>query len=348
MNNKNKNILRYSILTIFFIIVLLIPYNKNRTKPHIFMPLSYAGDTLNCYVMIDKSLGAKGHPLGYIYQLINEFEKDQKCKIELTHNTKDKPLAWQNLMDGKENMLIINSVNDTVPDALQEHVIASLPINANDDVFVTKKEDYHLIQVLNYWISSFQYTPEYIGISQAFLKKRRGYISPYDNYIKENAKIIGWDWKLLAALIYQESKFKVGLISSRGAIGLMQIKEIVANHYGVENIYIPEENIRAGVLHLRDIQKRYQRMGADSLDLVKLTLAGYNAGIGRIDDIMILAGQQGKDPLVWENLVETIPLLQQEEHYKNPSLKHGKFKGNETINFVDQILDKYQSYNENY
>ena len=159
--------------------------------------------------------------------------------------------------------------------------------------------------------------------------------------------MLGWDWKLLAALAHQGSKFKVGFISRRGAIGIMQIKENVANHYGIDNIYLPENNIKAGVMHLRDIQKIYKRKGADSLNLIKLTLAGYNAGIGRVDDIMTLAAQNGKNPLVWEDLVSTIPLLQEEKYYTNPLLRHGKFKGDETINFVDQILTKYDNYTGN-
>ena len=88
-------------------------------------------------------------------------------------------------------------------------------------------------------------------------------------------------------------------------------------------------------------------MGADSANLVKLTLAGYNAGIGRVEDIMTLAAQNNRNPLIWDDLVTTIPLLQQEEHYTNPLLRHGKFKGNETINFVDQILTKYDNYTGN-
>ncbi len=348
MDRKKRNIFKISILILILIILIAIPFNYKKVSPHQFIPQPFAGDTLNCYVMIDKSLGAKGHPLGYIYELANEFEKEQKCKINLSHNPDNLDSAWNNLMDGSLDLLIINAIKDTVPDQLQEYVIASIPINANDDVFVAKKENFNLIQVLNFWLSSFQSTPEYQGISQTFYKKRRGFISPYDKFIKENAGIVGWDWKLLSALIYQESKFKMGLISSRGAIGLMQIKESVARHYGIDNIYTPENNIKAGVLHLRDIQKRYQRMGADSLDLIKLTLAGYNAGIGRVDDIMALASQNGKDPLVWDNLVATIPLMQQKEYYTNPLLKHGKFKGDETINFVDQILDKYEYYNNNY
>ena len=127
----------------------------------------------------------------------------------------------------------------------------------------------------------------------------------------------------------------------------MQIKENVANHYGIDNIYLPENNIKAGVMHLRDIQKIYKRKGADSLNLIKLTLAGYNAGIGRVDDIMTLAAQNGKNPLVWEDLVSTIPLLQEEKYYTNPLLRHGKCKGAETINFVDQILTKYDNYTGN-
>ena len=128
-------------------------------------------------------------------------------------------------------------------------------------------------------------------------------------------------------MIYQESQFKAGVSSSRGAIGLMQIKESTGKKYGIENIYDPEDNIKAGTSYLQTIYNNYTKKGADSLNAILLTLAAYNCGEARIEDCMSLAQSEGKDPLVWDELKEVIPLLSTEEHYRKPDIKLGKFKG---------------------
>ncbi|MBO7269156.1 MAG: transglycosylase SLT domain-containing protein, partial [Bacteroidales bacterium] len=131
---------------------------------------------------------------------------------------------------------------------------------------------------------------------------------------------------------------------SRGAIGLMQIKESVAKTYGINDIYHPEQNIKAGISHLARLQKLYKKAGADSTNIIKLTLASYNCGEGRLQDCMALAQQKGLDPLVWENIAEVIPLMKEEEHYKNDAVKLGRFNGGETLKFVEFILKRYGEY----
>ena len=59
---------------------------------------------------------------------------------------------------------------------------------------------------------------------------------------------------------------------------------------------------------------------------------------------MSFAQQRGLDPLVWENLAEIIPLMKQEEHYKNDAVKLGRFNGGETLKFVELILERYGQY----
>ena len=61
---------------------------------------------------------------------------------------------------------------------------------------------------------------------------------------------------------------------------------------------------------------------------------------------MSLAQSEGKDPLAWNELKEVIPLLSAEEHYRKPDIKLGKFKGKETIRFVDEITQRYDHYKE--
>ncbi len=76
------------------------------------------------------------------------------------------------------------------------------------------------------------------------VRKKAGIISPYDEIIKENAKKIGWDWKLFAALVWSESRFRIQASSPRGAMGLMQMMPRTADRYDIENLLDPRRTSR--------------------------------------------------------------------------------------------------------
>ena len=98
-------------------------------------------------------------------------------------------------------------------------------------------------------------------------------ISPYDDLIREYARELGWDWRMLAAVIYQESKFSINSRSSRGARGLMQVMPQTGSIYGVEDLMNPEQNIYAGTSHLRRLQKMFSKYDLPHDELIKFTLA---------------------------------------------------------------------------
>ena len=174
----------------------------------------------------------------------------------------------------------------------------------------------------------------------------RGRISPYDCIIKKHSSRVGWDWKLLAALIYCESKFLAHSESGKGAAGLMQIKPSTAHAYGTYDLYSPEDNIYAGTRHLRYLKNLFIKDGiTDSSDLVRFTLAAYNAGEGRIEDCRAFAESIGKNPDKWDEVSEAIPLMDEKEHYEeNENIKLGRFNGNETISYVRKVLSQYEKY----
>ncbi|MEF9930872.1 MAG: transglycosylase SLT domain-containing protein [Bacteroidales bacterium] len=319
-----------------------MPYlDKSKERSNILAPPLLAGDTITCAIMIDMSLYSKGYSLGYLYELFKAFEQQQGCTVNLLPHDKTPMSQWINLAAGTTDIIIINSQKDTVPNVYQDKVISSIPLNNNEDVCVVNKNNYRIIQTLNYWLTFFKQTPEYKKITPKYYHRVKQGISPYDNYIKKYAPLLNWDWRLLASLIYQESKFKVGVSSSMGAIGLMQIKESIANKYGIDDIYNPESNIKAGVFHLQRLQNLYRKMGADSINTIKLSLAAYNAGEGRLDDCMNVAALHGKNPLIWQDIVEIIPLMREKDFHV---VKFGKFSGKETLSFVDNIINRYDKY----
>lgn len=172
-------------------------------------------------------------------------------------------------------------------------------------------------------------------------------ISPYDEIIKAQSRMLGWDWRLLASVVFKESRFSMGAYSRRGATGLMQVMRSTAASYGITDLFNPEENIKAGTMHLRQIQERYRKMGLDSVNVVKFTLAAYNAGESRIEDCINFTLEQGRDFTDWDVVAATIPLMAEDEYLEDADyLKHGRFRGIETVKYVQDVLSKYEEYKD--
>lgn len=170
------------------------------------------------------------------------------------------------------------------------------------------------------------------------------FISPYDSLFRAWSDTLHWDWRLLAALVYQESKFHIEAVSGAGAAGLMQLLPETARLYGCTNPLDPAQSIRAGVLLLLDLQERYEGIAASAADLTKFTLAAYNAGSGRIRDCIGHARHLGIDVSSWENVAAVIPQMSEDSIAALDHIRHGTFNGRETIAFVRQIAAGFERY----
>ncbi|MBO5596594.1 MAG: transglycosylase SLT domain-containing protein [Bacteroidales bacterium] len=138
-------------------------------------------------------------------------------------------------------------------------------------------------------------------------------LSPYDSIIRSYADSIGWDWRLIAALIRQESRFNSKVISPGGAVGLMQVQSA---RYSQETLMDPEQNIRIGTRYLKKLEQMFS--AASRLDTIKFALSAYNMGDGRLSRLMADAAESGKDPRQWE---EVVPLWHQSRRYVNSILR---------------------------
>lgn len=345
MRRGNGKIMMYLSAFVVFFVITLIPGRRGQIEKA--PPRFLANDTLNCNALFINTIGAKGYTLGYYYELFSYFDRDQLSRTVITPKEENMQI-WSDFALGEPDFMIINSYRDTIPEMYQDALISSIPITSAEDVCVVRKEDYFFIRIFNNWFTYFKHTDEYKTLYNKYHKNYRYAkgISPYDAYIKESAMRLGWDWRLLASLIYQESKFKAGVSSSRGAIGLMQIKEPVAKKYGIENIYNPAENIKAGTMHLLSLQRMYLKMGADSLNARLIAMAAYNCGEGRIADIMTLTDTLDKPYLLWDTLASVIPLMADKKYYTTDGIKLGRFNGTETLRYMDNILERYEEYTE--
>ncbi|WP_037574014.1 transglycosylase SLT domain-containing protein [Sporocytophaga myxococcoides] len=172
-------------------------------------------------------------------------------------------------------------------------------------------------------------------------------LSQYDCLIKKSAKEIGWDWRLLAALVYHESKFNPLAKSWAGACGLMQLMPSTAALFGLENPEDPYENMKAGIKYLKWLDKYWKEKVPDKDERLKFVLASYNAGQAHVADAQRLAIKYEKDPLVWDDNVAYFLLQKaQVEYYSDPVVKFGYCRGSETFNYVSNIISKFQYYKQ--
>ena len=169
-------------------------------------------------------------------------------------------------------------------------------------------------------------------------------ISPYDSLIKVYSDSAGLDWRLVAAVIYHESKFDNDVRSHRGATGLMQMMPSTAEWLGADDITDPIEGVRVGTLYLKRLHNAYRGHTDDPEERLKFALAAYNAGVGRIQDCIKYAIIRGVDSSSWDNIVTLIPEMSSDEILELDTLKFGKFKGDETIAYVENVLSKYEQY----
>ncbi|MBL3656975.1 MltF family protein [Fulvivirga sediminis] len=228
--------------------------------------------------------------------------------------------------------------------------------------WAVRKNSDELLTSLNDWIAQIKRKPTFNIIYNKYFKSPRASlirakssyssmggekISIYDDIIKVAADSIGWDWQLLAAQIYQESHFDPNAESWAGAIGLMQIVPETGERYGATDLTDPIDNIMAGVHLLRFLDDLWSKTIKDADERIKFVLASYNVGLGHVVDARELAKKYGRDPVTWDHNVEYFLLMKSKpEFFRDPVVKSGYCRGEEPVNYVKEILSRYQQYRQ--
>jgi membrane-bound lytic murein transglycosylase F len=224
---------------------------------------------------------------------------------------------------------------------------------------IRKDKSEGLEKALNTWISNYKTTESYALLYAKYYRNDRsnimfksdyfslstGKVSPWDNMIKSFSDSIKWDWRLLASLVYQESRFDPEVRSWVGAYGLMQIMPETGKSFGIDITSSPENNMKAGTLYIHYLQNFFSTRIPDPAERLKFILAAYNAGAGNIVDAMKLAEKNGKDPLIWDGNVAVYLMKKTEpKYYNDPVVENGYCRGDESVNFVSQVLERYSEY----
>jgi membrane-bound lytic murein transglycosylase F len=268
------------------------------------------------------------------------------------------------------NMVVDGKVKYTIADDNLAKINASyhpildidVPISFSQRIaWVTRKKSPQLRKAVNEWIQKQRKKTSYYVLYNKYFKNKRSFrrrvksdyyslnnnqISPYDDMIKQHAAHIGWDWRLLASLIYQESRFEPDAESWAGAKGLMQVMPVTARELGIADVNDPEQSLRGGTKYLDMLVRRFQDI-PDSLTRIKLAMASYNCGYGHVRDAMRLAREEKKDSTVWDGQVEEMLLaLMKPRYYNRPYIKYGYVRGTEPVNYVKQIFERYEHYRQ--
>ncbi|MCB0396168.1 MAG: transporter substrate-binding domain-containing protein [Flavobacteriales bacterium] len=226
--------------------------------------------------------------------------------------------------------------------------------------WAVRKESPMLLQELNRWLHQEKRTPHYYALyKKYFLNPKQseermsseysslsgGKISAYDEYLKTYSKKIDWDWRLLAAQVYQESHFNPDAQSWAGAYGLMQLMPATAKRLGFDTITSPSQSIDAAVRFIERLDSYWAKTVDDKSERIKFILASYNVGLGHVIDARNLARKYRKDPEKWEENVDYfLRMKSTPKYYHDPVVKHGYCRGEEPYQYVRQILKRYQHY----
>ena len=169
-------------------------------------------------------------------------------------------------------------------------------------------------------------------------------ISVYDEIIQENAQTLGWDWRLLAALVYKESRFDTTALSYAGAQGLLQLMPVTVERFGVTNPNDPEESLKGGVKYLQYLDKFWMERVPETNERIKFILASYTIGQGHVEDAWRLTLKYRKNTQSWQEVSNFLSLKSDPKYYRDAVVKSGYAKGNIAVKYVRDVLTLFQSY----
>ncbi|TLZ35446.1 MAG: membrane-bound lytic murein transglycosylase MltF [Gammaproteobacteria bacterium] len=156
----------------------------------------------------------------------------------------------------------------------------------------------------------------------------------YRSWFEQAAAQAGIDWRLLAAIGYQESKWDPHAESDDGAAGVMMLTAETAHSLGVKDRSNPQQSIFGGARYLAQVRAMFPERISEP-DRTWLIVAAYNVGFGHLEDARVITQALGKNPDSWTEVRARLPLLAQERWYSRA--RRGYARGWEPVQYVDRI-----------
>ena len=284
---------------------------------------------------------------GYNHELLKRFAEQEAMQARFVPLRDSVHFAADSLLDGKLDILVF-PFNVTVPEGL----VASAPIDSSS-VWLVRKDRTKALAKLNAWIERRDGDEAHSHVKKRFYGavhdparlarngKKRQFLSPYDSLFRVYAPQLGWDWRLLAALSFKESKFRIDA-AHRGAFGLMQMKPETALAYGLENSLDPEDNIRTGVKYLAALKRTFaKQLPANPApgELERFVLAAYNGGEGRMAEYIETASSLGLYDSTWACIKALPPALDSLSGSEQKALALKKMNA-----YADDVMHIYDSF----
>lgn len=233
--------------------------------------------------------------------------------------------------------------------------------SSHNVTWAVRKNASALLNELNDWIDEKKNGPLFDQLYKKYFIDRRKYLErmesefltsstgklcEYDELLKRYAAELNWDWRLLAAQTFQESRFKPDARSWAGATGLLQLMPATARAYGVHNALDPEDNIQGAVRFLKWLNEFWSDQITDDNERLKFILASYNTGAGHVQDAQRLAEKYGGNPNAWSDVSYWLLQKSTQQYSTDPVVKFGFCRGLEPVNYVTHILERFDHYKQ--
>lgn len=177
----------------------------------------------------------------------------------------------------------------------------------------------------------------YVG-ARTFVHHVENRLPKYESLFRDYASTYELDWRLLAAIGYQESHWRPNAVSPTGVRGLMMLTRTTAKHIGIKNRLDVEQSIQGGAKYFTMVHRKVPERIQEP-DRTWFALASYNVGWGHVEDARRLTEGAGKDPDRWMDVKEFLPLLTQKEWYSKT--RFGYARGHEPVIYVQNIRRYY-------
>jgi membrane-bound lytic murein transglycosylase F len=235
----------------------------------------------------------------------------------------------------------------------------SLKVSENGTVaWAVRKNSPVLLEKINTWLTEKKkrfipdvYAKYFLSPRNSFYRTNSPFsslagnrISVFDELIQESSRELGWDWRLLAALVYKESGFDTAAVSYAGAEGLLQLMPVTLERFGVTEPDDPKQSLQGGVKYLQYLDKFWRGRVPDANERIRFILASYNIGQGHVEDAWRLTLKYGKNTQSWVDVAFFLKLKSDPEFYRDPMVKSGFAKGHIAVNYVRDILNLFESY----
>ena len=258
----------------------------------------------------------------------------------------------QLVTDEKAELAIVDSIEFRIQQQLFPRVVAAMEIGDRTPVvwylpegersvvslelvnqFINRAtEQGHIAQLEQEHFGRWEHASR-VG-SLTFQRKMRDDLPEWQPLLEQVAEEYQMDWRLLAAMAYQESHWDPNARSHTGVRGMMMLTRATASELGVEDRTDPEQSLRGGARFFKDLLRRLPS-DIEYPDRTFLALAAYNIGMGHLEDARIMTQQAGGDPHLWPDVRAHLPKLQNPNYFS--TTKFGFAEGEQAVNYVDNI-----------